>query len=462
MSGRPELAAYPCSPPFKLPDLTSKQYGLYVALASVPVVAACCVIASRHLPPPGVFLLFLVVALTISFFPVPISAVGVFLSPVLPVSMAMLYRGGPLPAVGIAVAAVILQVLFLNRRQLLKCRRAVFWGILHNGCQQIVAVGSVGVIYQTFIDAHLFRRESVISGLFLSALTLAAFYLNAVFVTTVASKAHGVRWDIVWYENYRWTFRGAVLMAPLGFISGALSVQSPWLGIAMIVFPLVAAQRGYQLHVRKLDIYRQSVDLLGRLMQEAHPYTQGHLYRVSTWARKIAVRMGLNAQSMTMIEDAAILHDIGKVAMDDRVLNKTGRLSDQDWTAIKEHPVIGSEILAKMRYFGPAAQWIRHHHERFDGMGYPNGLAGDAIPIESRIIAVVDAFDAMVGGPSLDSQRPYRRAMSGEAACRELLRCSGTQFDPEIVRAFIAVLSEEGHLISAKLDPEASDLLSAA
>ncbi|MDR3706922.1 MAG: HD-GYP domain-containing protein [Capsulimonadaceae bacterium] len=460
MTGHDERNPSLLARPFLLPDLDGKRYSLYVAIAGLPVIAASLAIAANHPIAWMPFWLFALVAVAISFFPVPVSCGDVFLSPILPVAAAMVYRGGPLLAIIVAALAVAAQVVFIRRARLLTDPIGVLWDLMYNIAPQVIAIGAAGTVYWTLLDCGAFRRESLTSAIVLSVLAFAAFYVNAFFMTTIASKEHGIRWDIVWFENYRWTLRGALLMAPLGFFAGALSVQHLGYGAAMIAMPMIAAQRGFTLHVRKRGIYRQGVDLLGRLMQEAHPYTHGHLHRVAEWSSKIGSRMGLSAQSMTMIEDAAILHDIGKVAIDDRILNKPGRLNDHDWRIIKEHPVIGAEIVGKMRYFERAAYWIRHHHERFDGMGYPSSLLRDRIPIESRIIAVVDAYDAMVGGPSIEANRTYRPPKSQKAACDELRRCAGSQFDPEIVRVFIEVLDDEEMLSSRFAGEQRSRALS--
>jgi len=146
---------------------------------------------------------------------------------------------------------------------------------------------------------------------------------------------------------------------------------------------------------------------------------------------------------MQHIEDAAILHDIGKVAVDDRVLNKVGKLSEDDWAMIRRHPVTGADLVIQMSVLGKVGHWIRHHHERPDGKGYPDQLQGDDIPLESSIISVVDAFDAMVGGPAKEDQRPYRQPMTLEAAIEELRRHAGTQFHAGVVEVFISILERE-------------------
>jgi putative nucleotidyltransferase with HDIG domain len=191
------------------------------------------------------------------------------------------------------------------------------------------------------------------------------------------------------------------------------------------------------------DEHTRSILLLGRLIKAAHPYTYGHHQRVALWSSKVAQRIGLGDSSLREIGEAALLHDIGKIGIDDRLLNKIGRLNEGEWNTIKTHPELGADIIRQMSSLGHIANWVKHHHERVDGLGYPCGLKGSSIPIESRIISVVDAFDAMTGGESPESGRVYRRTISPEEACDEICRCAGTQFDRDIARVFIEVLIDE-------------------
>jgi len=275
---------------------------------------------------------------------------------------------------------------------------------------------------------------------------LIAFVGNTLIVTTLVSTYGGKRWDIIWHDNVRWMLPSAVFMSPVGFLTAMLYNQHWWLGVGFIILPLYALRMTAVTHERTMVAYKQGVDLLGRIMQEAHPYTHGHLHRVARWAKRIAEDMQLPASSMQHIEDAAILHDIGKVAVDDRVLNKVGKLTDDDWAMIRRHPVTGADLVVKMSVLDKVGHWIRHHHERPDGKGYPDGLKEDEIPVESSIISVVDAFDAMVGGPAKEDQRPYRQPMSREDAVAELRRHAGTQFHAQVVEVFVAILQREKDL----------------
>ena len=155
-----------------------------------------------------------------------------------------------------------------------------------------------------------------------------------------------------------------------------------------------------------------------------------HGREVARIATRVAYALGLGEQARAAVGVAAALHDIGKVPISAEILNKPGPLSLEEWTQVRLHPVLGAQLLMA-EGLGEFAPWVRSHHERPDGSGYPDGLEGDAIPLQSRIIAVADAYDAMV------SERPYATALSEVAARQELLRGSGTQFDRRVVAAFL-------------------------
>lgn len=416
-----------------------------MAVSTIAIIALCVWSLKTYAPliPGGSMWVLFATAVFVAFFPVTISNLGISFSAVLPVAIAALYLFSPLAAVCIQAAAITVQATWINRG-LMRSDVAHFARRLAGECSRnVIALGVPALVFASLCSSNHILRHSLGCGVALSLVYLAAFYLQACLDTTFAARKHAVRWDVVWYQHYRWTLLGAVLIAPLGFVTGALAEQSMACAILFLLLPLAAAQRGYQLHVRKLAVYRQGVDLLGRLMQEAHPYTHGHLHRVAAWARRIAEKVGLPPSSMALIEDAAILHDIGKIAIDDRILNKLGRLEEPEWSAIKRHPDTGADVVAQIRYLEKVSHWVRHHHERIDGLGYPSGLAGASIPLESRIIAVVDAFDAMVGGPSKEDTRPYRKPLTYEEARAELRRCAGSQFDAVVVRSFLAILDEE-------------------
>jgi two-component system, cell cycle response regulator len=180
----------------------------------------------------------------------------------------------------------------------------------------------------------------------------------------------------------------------------------------------------------------QSHDVLMRALAERDPELRTHLATVADLAVAVAGRLGLSATEVEQVRHAADLHDVGKVAIPDAILDKPGPLDEDEWTFMRRHTIIGERIVAAAPALGPVATLVRASHERWDGGGYPDGLAGEEIPLGARIVAVCDSFDAMV------AERPYREPRGDADALAELERCAGTQFDPRVVRAFAAVLGE--------------------
>lgn len=185
---------------------------------------------------------------------------------------------------------------------------------------------------------------------------------------------------------------------------------------------------------RKQEVVRVNQDLVLAFINTIEAkdgYLCGHSLSVSYYAKLICQQMGYSEKECKKIYLAGVFHDIGKIGVCETVLNKPGKLNDEEWIKIKKHPVIGAEIVSKIEALKEVSDIIKYHHVYYNGKGYPSGLDGDQIPIGARIIAVADSFDAMI------SDRPYRKAMSVDEACRELERYSGTQFDPFVVKAFI-------------------------
>ena len=198
----------------------------------------------------------------------------------------------------------------------------------------------------------------------------------------------------------------------------------------------IADQRMYEQKSTPLAASRQSTDVLLKVLSERHTGLRTHLGSVAGLAERIAERLGVGEHEIKQISLAAKLHDIGKTAIPDEILNKPGPLDQDEWEFMRRHTVIGERIILAAPSLAPSAGLVRSSHERFDGTGYPDALNGGAIPLGASIIAVCDAFDAMV------SKRPYRAAMSTGDAVVELRRCAGTQFDPTVVEAFCAVAEE--------------------
>ena len=214
------------------------------------------------------------------------------------------------------------------------------------------------------------------------------------------------------------------------------------------LFQMLANQVGIAVENARLmedlrQTFYETAEALAEAIEKRDPYTGGHTKRVLTYSMAAAGYMGLSPEEMEQLKLSAILHDIGKIGVEDRVLRKQASLNDEEFGLMKTHPRMGAEIMQhveKLKYVIPG---MKYHHERFDGKGYPEGLKDVEIPLIARIISVADTFDAMT------SDRPYRKGLSDEAAISELMKFSAIQFDPDVVKAFIEA-HKDGKIISCK------------
>lgn len=185
------------------------------------------------------------------------------------------------------------------------------------------------------------------------------------------------------------------------------------------------------------SFYLEMIQTLARAIDAKDSYTYDHADRASHYARLIAQKMNLPKVLVNQIEYAALMHDIGKIGIEEQILRKSGKLTPEEIEIIKKHPSIGHKIISPVAFLTPVAPMVLYHQEWYDGNGYPEGLSGEEIPLGSRIVAVIDAYDAMT------SDRPYRKAKSKEYAISELKNGAGTQFDPQVVEVFIDILNKE-------------------
>lgn len=192
------------------------------------------------------------------------------------------------------------------------------------------------------------------------------------------------------------------------------------------------------------EIIHQLAESLGKAIDAKDTYTLAHSEEVAVISQTLALSMGLGHQMADLIHVAGHLHDLGKIGVPDEILAKTTHLTSEEWLAIRKHPDIGADILAPIACLRECGivDMVRAHHERFDGSGYPQGLAGAQIPLGARIIAVADSLSAML------QSRPYRAAKSFNEACREIARGMGSQFDPKVVAAFARVKDRVRDLVA--------------
>jgi response regulator RpfG family c-di-GMP phosphodiesterase len=267
-----------------------------------------------------------------------------------------------------------------------------------------------------------------------------------IFVEDIETDVRFLRSNVV--ERYTSKSFISVPLRVKNRVAGVLNINAPEIStkledrdvrlLTILADQAAMTLENIELYNNLQDFYFEMVQTLARVIDAKDSYTHDHADRARHYAKLIAVRMHLPQAIVRHIEYAALMHDIGKIGIEESILKKPGKLSPEEIEIIKKHPSIGNKIIAPVTFLSPIAPMVLYHQEWYNGQGYPEGLAGEEIPLGARIVSVIDAYDAMT------SDRPYRKALSNDIAISELRKGAGTQFDPDIVDIFIDILRDEG------------------
>ncbi|GIW25289.1 HD domain-containing phosphohydrolase [Meiothermus sp.] len=276
------------------------------------------------------------------------------------------------------------------------------------------------------------------------AASLAYFVVNIFAVTYVIHLSTGTSLRKVWFENFGWLWVSYLVQAPVGLLL-AKAYQTPLVGgwggftVLFMMLLLYFSRYYWDEKVRLEESFDETIEVLVSALDAKDPFTRLHSERVAAIAQSLAQKAGLDEQDLKRITYAARIHDIGKVAIPDAVLLKPDKLTEEEFKLIKTHPVKGLEVLKPMLDRLPQeVRWvIRHHHERWDGTGYPEGLKGENIPLWARIVSLADAYEAMTAG------RAYTRAKTPQEALNEIIMHAGRQFDPQLASFFETLWLED-------------------
>lgn len=309
-----------------------------------------------------------------------------------------------------------------------------------NASQLALSASAAGAVYRLLGGRDL-SMFSISLVHILPALLLCAavsFITNTFLVSGAVALSERRRVLEVWRAQYASLGATYVAFAFLGLLVGVLYVQMGWASVLFLLMPLLVARHAFQAAIRMQGAYDETVRSLISVFEAKDPYTRGHAERVSRLAEMTARAYGLSEERCRAIRYAALMHDIGKLAVLSSVLKKPGKLTPEEYEHMKIHPARGVEIISDIDLLQEAIDGVRHHHERMDGRGYPDGLLGEEIPLFARLIMVADAFDSMT------STRTYRKAMSIQDALGEIRRCSGTQYDERALEALESALQRHG------------------
>jgi putative nucleotidyltransferase with HDIG domain len=300
--------------------------------------------------------------------------------------------------------------------------------ILFNVSQMIVSVSLASLIYQAFGGKVSLGRLDV-APLAMGAAVATYFFINSTAVSVVVALGEGVRLSEAWVRIAGASLVYDIFSSPLAPLLAYLYVRFQLPGILGLILPLYFIRHIYHVNLQLEQVNRDLLELMVKAIEARDPYTSGHSLRVSHVAEQIAKESGLGHKVVEQVRTAALLHDVGKIFEDFApLLRKEARLDTTEKALMQTHPTRSAELVATISAFrGPIEQAVRHHHENYDGTGYPVGIAGTAIPIGARIIMIADTMDAMT------TDRPYRKALTFDRVIQELGCFAGRQFDPELV-----------------------------
>ena len=328
---------------------------------------------------------------------------------------------GAAPAAAMEVVSALVRGLIFRTTA---PRKALF-----NAAMLGTAAGAAGLVYQM-----LPWSESFANPLFFVPLAVAMLVhtlVNHLMLVPIISLDAQIPVERVYQRNLSLPRFRNLLDLPFAGMVVLLYLQAgPWT-LLLFLFPVLALFQSDRLYQRNKEAHINSIAALTTALEADEPYTHGHSYRVAKYGVRIGKSLGMSEQDLETLEYGGLLHDIGKIAITNEIICKPGRLTDAEFEVIKTHPTIGADIVEQIRFLSDATDLVRHHHERPDGHGYPNGLQGDEISLGCHILNVCDAFDAMT------SDRPYRKALTVEQAMEELVRFKGTQFHEPVVESML-------------------------
>ena len=306
--------------------------------------------------------------------------------------------------------------------------------LLFNTSQMILTAAAAAIIYRGVLTTATLADGA---GAMVAAIAAAAaMYVTTTTLVVIAVAMMSRRSPVeVWVEAAAVDWKLTAAMYAAGYALALVSATHAWVALVMLA-PIAGLQLAMKRAVQMREQTIAAVESMADVVDRRDPYTGQHSKSVAEHSVRIARQMHLHESEVELIRLAARVHDLGKIAVPDEVLHKQGRLTDEEFAIMKQHPATGAEILAKFPEYRRGRELVLAHHERIDGRGYPRGLAGDAIPLGARVIAVADSWDAMT------SDRPYRTALDPHVAMAELLRGRGIQWDAAVVDAFAATLPD--------------------
>lgn len=342
---------------------------------------------------------------------------------------------GPVPTLIIIIVGFSLRVLKINGTYKYILNTPVY-GTVYNYCILLLPIICGNFIFTLLhgkvpiVDMFNFLPQIII-------FSLIVLIINTLLISILYSLKVNKNVLYFFIGNIKLALLNILAMAPFGMMLTMLFNQYSYFGVLLVICPIVLARYTFSLYIQSKNQYIQTVDTLMRAMEARDKYTEGHSQRVAEIATMIARELKYSDLKIEQITMASMLHDVGKIGIDDSILNKPGRLTNEEYEIIKSHPNIGYSILKDIKNLENILPIVKYHHERYDGKGYPEGKRAEELDLDVFIIQLADSIDAMA------TDRPYRKALTKEQINSELIKYSGTQFHPKIVEAYFNILERQ-------------------
>ena len=414
---------------------TTVSYIYIVALTILALLSLAYAIAQTAFPGAGtlsLFAVFVVLAVLAEIYATWVPAYQWEISSSIAISLAALFILGPhLAIISVFLSSLISELfLRLNSDRSGETKRLIQTAF--NVSQLVIAVTLAGLFLSIFGRQSLQLTDVTDLAL---AIVVFAIYLvsNLAFVTGIVSLTEEKPFFHLFGSSLRQFFMQYLVLCVSALLLTALYSISVW-HVFLALFPLTLVHISFRGYVMLQTEARNTFERISHLLDARDHYTAVHSMEVAELAVKVGLEMGLGQREIERIDIAARVHDIGKVAIPDAILLKPGKLTEDEWAKMREHPVISAELIAGIEIYSPVAKAVRHEHERWNGTGYPDGLKGEDIPLLARVIAAADIYNA------LTTDRPYRKAFSKDETLRMINEMTGIELDPAVASALLRVI----------------------
>lgn len=348
------------------------------------------------------------------------------------VFVAAIMLGGAPWAIPVVLAATLVAEIILRWDRLSLGVSTFINYVVFNLSQLIIAVTAASSVF-TLIGGHVPPYRALVDFIPPSLAFLTYVFVNTSLVSGIIHLTEGVSFTYSLKFNLRHLHVQLLSLGVLSILMAVVYAMSPWY-LFLVLIPLALVHVSLRGYMRLRRQAEETFELMTKSLMERDYYTGAHSEKVSMIAQRMARALGLPENEVERIGAAARVHDIGKIAIPDNILLKQDGLTEEEWQVIQQHPVVSAELLQGLEIYDESIEIIKHHHEHWDGSGYPDGLKGEQIPLGARILAVADVHDA------LTSDRPYRPAYSEEEALQIIERMGGRELDPQVVEAFLKVI----------------------